>query len=203
MTQESQRRTHLLTGIADILFVPMLFHILTQWDKMTSWAARLLWFGLFILVKNELMSVRDSYRCYSVPLYLLDVLSLLIYLFAVQALTKSVPLYGYDPAFWFCLSALWGSYSIWDIVMFNRESDVSYKEKLKLWSIYMAVACVMTFACALLLTQIATDLSTTTNVTIFYVAQIVPGGFIVYAVICWLVTIRAKFDTTTPPSGTV
>ena len=194
MSSDDQQKTQLLSSIADLLFVPMLFYILTQWEKLPTWPARLLWFGLFILIKNELMSVRDSYRCYSLVLYLLDFSSILIYLFAIQALTKPVALYGYDPVFWFFLSALWAAYSIWDIVMFNKETDLTYKSKLKVWAIYMAAASAMTFTSALLLSKIAKDLSSVTNQTIFYAAQLIPGTFILYAVVCWLVTVQAKFE---------
>ena len=179
--------------MADSLFVPMLFYILTQWDKLASWPARFLWFGLFILIKNELLSVRDSYHCYNIKLYLLDFSSLLIFLFAVQALTKPIAPYGYDPHFWYFLSSLWFLYAVWDIVMFNQESDMVYKRQLKVWAIYMAVASAMTAVCALLLGQIDNDLNSCTNKVIFLSAQIIPGTFILYAVGCWLATIRTKF----------
>lgn len=181
--------------MADIMFVPMLFHILTQWDKLTTWPAKFLWFGLLLLVKNELITVKDSYRCYSLVLYLLDFTSLLLFLVSVQALTKAVPPFGYDPQFWYFLSALWLFYAIWDVVMFHKETDVLYKGQLRMWTIYMAIASTMTFVCALLLGQISKDLSTPAHTVIFYAAQLIPGTFILYAVGCWLMVVKSKFST--------
>ena len=99
----------LLTSLADMLYVPMLFYVLTQWEKIKTVPARLLWFGLFVLIKNELMSVRDSYRVYSVGLYLLDFGSLLTCLFGVDALTRDIKPFRYDPEFWYFLAVLWDS----------------------------------------------------------------------------------------------
>lgn len=181
--------------MADLLYVPMLFYVLTMWEKITTWQARLLWFGLFLLIKNELISVRGSYRCYSVVLYLLDFSSLLIFLFAVQMLIKPDTRFGYDPNFWYFLAALWFFYAIWDIVMFNNEADKTYdKAKLKLWAIYMFIATATTLLCALVMGKFASDLSSTSHKVIFYVAQIVPGTFSVYAIGCWFITVRANFQ---------
>lgn len=197
MPDNSTEKTRLLTSMADIMFVPMLFHILTQWDKLTTWPARFLWFGLLLLVKNELITVKDSYRCYSLVLYVLDFFSLLIFLFSVQALTKVVPPYGYNPHFWYFLAALWFFYAVWDIVMFNKETEAAQKNRLKMWTIYMCIASTFTLISAILLGQIDNDLTSNTNNIIFYSAQVVPGLFIVYAVVCWLMTVKAKFS---PPS---
>ena len=182
--------------MADLLYVPMLFYVLTMCEKITTWQARLLWFGLFLLIKNELISVRASYRCYSVVLYLLDFTSLLIFLFAVQMLIKPVAPYGYDPFFWYFLAALWFFYAIWDIVMFNNTADKIYsKTQLKLWAIFMFIATAATLLCALVMGKFANDLSSTSHKVIFYLAQLVPSTFTIYAIYCWFTTVRANFTS--------
>lgn len=151
-------RQRLLTSLADMLYVPMLFYVLTQWEKIKTVPARLLWFGLFVLIKNELMSVRDSYRVYSVGLYLLDFGSLLTCLFAVDALTRDIKPFRYDPEFWYFLAVLWALYATWDIMMFYKEEAPSYRKQLKVWTLYMVSASCMTLICAMVLQQVGTDL---------------------------------------------
>ncbi len=145
------------------------------------------------------MSVRDSYRVYSVGLYLLDFGSLLTCLFAVDALTRDIKPFRYDPEFWYFLAVLWALYATWDIMMFYKEEAPSYRKQLKVWTLYMVSAsCMLTLICAMVLQQVGTNLSSTTNYCIFLGARIIPGLFMVYAVVSWLMTVNDKFVSTEP-----
>lgn len=185
-----------LIKLAELLFMPMVFYILTQWDKVQTWQGKVLWFLVFILVQNECLSVKDSYRKYSVWLYLCDFLSLFMYLFALKALTKSNPAIGYDPKFWIYLSVLWLGYAFWDFIMSSREEDQQTKEKLKLWGKLMILAFVVTMVCGLGLSIAIAQPESLSNKTIMsflYICQFIPLCFILWSLYCWFKDMGVNF----------
>lgn len=61
-----------LYRLVELLFVPMAFYVLTQFDKIDTWQRGVLWFVVFALVQNEYLSIIISKAKYNIWLYLLE-----------------------------------------------------------------------------------------------------------------------------------
>ena len=183
-----------LANMADILFLPMLFYILTQWDKIHHWQGKILWGALFIIVQNELFSVRESYKDYNVLLYFLDLSSLLFVLFAISSLSESKSPLGYDPEFWFFIAALWLVYSLWDFVMAFKTPDGDFKRDLKRWGRWMLLFSALTVLCAFGIITNESNTSSDGKLLIFII-QIIPFAIILWVVFQWIHDMQGRFLT--------
>jgi hypothetical protein len=176
-----------LIALAELLFMPMIFYILTQWEKMNSWQSKILWFMIFALVQNEFLSVRTSYRMYTAPLYLLDLLSLIMYVFCIDALANENSVLGYNPIFWIYISVLWAGYAVWDFRMNSLENNDQMKIKYKEWGRLMVLFFIITLLCGLGLILLSNVNNSQTSIFYaLYILQLIPFGFILWALTWWI-----------------
>lgn len=183
-----------LIPLAELTFMPMVFYVLTQWDKIHTWQGIALWFMIFALVQNEYLSVRGSFPKYNPWLYLLDLSSLFIYVVGLEKLTTNDPVIGYDPKFWVVLSLLWLGYALWDFLMVPHEEDPQKKEQLKRWGITMILFFVITLLCGIGLSSVVAEQTLpNSNKYIIYILQLIPICFIFWSLFLWIKDLRSTF----------
>lgn len=136
-----------LFALVEMLYIPMSFYVLLQFDKIDSPLKGALWLVIFALVQNEYHSIKQSSPKYNLWLYLSDIMSLFVYLFALKAIFKLQAILGYDPKFWIYLSFLWLSYGIWDWIMVYHEKDPQKRPQWRRWRNGMLVCFGITFLC--------------------------------------------------------
>jgi len=175
-----------LVALAELLFMPMAFYVLIQWDKMDTWQGKVLWLMIFALVQNEFLSIRNSYRMYTASLYLLDLGSLAVYVMCLDALTQNNSIMGYDPKFWIYLSILWAGYALWDFRMISINEEPQMKAKYKEWGRIMILFFGMTLLCGIVLITIAKDNVKPIPMYIIYILQFIPFSFIIWSLSWWI-----------------
>jgi len=176
-----------LTVLAKLLFMPMAFYILIQWDKISTWQSMIGWFVFFFLVQIECLSVDKSLATYSLPLYLFDLLSLSMYVLGLGTLTKTnpSPIIGYDPMFWICLSIIYFGYAGWNFLMSSRATDPQTKKSLKFLGWIMILVCIIILFCGLFLLSIVSQPTLAPNNYILYIIQLIPLCIIIGTVVYW------------------
>ena len=174
-----------LSSLADILFMPVLFYVLTQWGELTSWKGIVLWFALLMIIYNEMMSVRESYVFYSMSIYTIDLFSIFFYVIAVNALANEDPQLGYRPNFWIAIGLLWTFYAIWDIIMIKNVKDEE-KGDYRKWAFYMGGAALVTFGCYWVIDATSEQLDTKLNWYACLIAEILALGIICWALYLWI-----------------
>lgn len=132
-----------LTKAVDMLFTIALFYALVQWVYLESWQSKALWVSLILIILNEQVSVRASYDVYNIFIYMLDLVSLFLYIIALKALLADNPIFGYEPSFWIAVGFLWLFYAIWDYVMMPFADD-NAKKNLRKWAANMIFAFILT-----------------------------------------------------------
>ena len=181
---DNEKQSHLFL-LVELLFMPMTFYVLSQFDKITTWKQGLLWCVIFALIQNEYVSIKDSSPKYNIFLYLLDLLSLFVYLFALRSIFKFEEIIGYDPLFWVYLSVLWLSYGIWDWIMVFHEKDPPKKDDYKRWRNGMIICFLITILCGLALFSISIQPASIPNMVIISILQILPFGCVVWSLCGW------------------
>ncbi len=174
-----------LKTMADILFMPMLFYVLTRWGDMGSLSGKILWVALLMFVYNEMMSVRESYAVYQVSIYILDLFSLFIYVLALDALSDANAYIGYDPTFWLAISGLWLNYALWDLFM-SKLVKKPDSFKYKTWSSCMFCFSITTFFCYLLISYTSSKLTIPLYKNIYYVSLLIALSMILWALYMWI-----------------
>jgi len=190
-----------LYTLVELLFMPMAFYVLTQLSKVDSLQKGVGWFIVFIMVQNEYFSIKDSSPKYNIRLYLSDIWSIFMYWFALNAVTKSNPVIGYDPLFWIYLSGIWFGYAIWDWVMIYHEESSHKKEDYRRWRNNMFICFIITLLCGVALLSIQPTAQP--NIYVLCVLQLLPLGCVFWALVGWwlrsfLAKHRTKQSRTTP-----
>lgn len=182
-----------LSALSKLLFMPMAFYILTQWDKIHTWQGIIGWVVFFFLVQIESLSVSKSFDNYSLSLYLCDLLSLSMYILGLGALTKANPnpLIGYDPMFWIYLSIIYFGYACWNFLMSSRAANPQTSKSLKFLGWIMILVCIVILFCGLHLFSIVSQPTLPSNQYILYIIQIIPLLIIVGTLLYWF----ADFDS--------
>lgn len=175
-----------LIALAELLFMPMLFYVLTRWSEIDTWQGKVLWFAVFALIQNEFLSVRESYPFYNIKLYLLDLISVIVYVISIDLLTKTNSIIGYNPLFWVLISILWLGYGLWDFLMLSQETVPEKKEKFKQWGRTMLLFFFITLLCGLGLLSTVNQPTLPDNKYLIYILQFIPFCFVVWAVALWL-----------------
>lgn len=173
-----------LTNAVDILFTLAIFYALVQWTSLATWQSKLLWIGLFLIIVNEQVSVRASYDVYNILIYILDLVSLLMYVIALHALTVIEPRYGYDPTFWIAVAFIWLFYAIWDYVMMPF-ADKAAKRNLRKWATYMISAFIATIVCYIIIRFAPNFLQATSLFYVESISHIIAFGIIIWALYLW------------------
>lgn len=173
-----------LTKAVDMLFTLALFYVLIHWTKLTTWQAKTLWVGLFLLVLNEQISIRATYDVYGAIIYILDLGSLFLYVVALQALIIIDPKFGYHPVFWVAIGLLWLFYAIWDYVMLPF-ADKEAKKNLRKWAFYMILAFLLTFISYFIISYAHYYLFDETLMLVEKITQLLSFGTIIWALYLW------------------
>ena len=174
-----------LSALADILFMPVLFYVMTQWGQVYSWQGMVLWFVLLMIIYNEMMSVRESYSVYSISIYTLDLFSLFVYVVAVNALTKKDPYIGYSPTYWIAIGSLWIFYGVWDFIMINNVGE-NDKSDYRKWGYQMILSALITFVCYWIIVQTRGHFDTKFKWYLCQIAQVCALGLICRAICLWI-----------------
>lgn len=170
----------------ELIFMPMAFYIFTQLDKIDSWQKTIGWIVVFVLIQNEYFSIKDASPKYNSLLRIPDYISIFVYWFAIQAITKSnptIPAIGYDPVFWIYISVLWFAYAIWDWIMMYHEKSSYEKKDYRRWRSYMFICFLVTLPCGIALLSIQP--TEPSNMVILSILQILPLGCVVLALSAW------------------
>ena len=183
-----------LIALAELLFMPMVFYVLVQWGKMDSWQSKVLWLMIFALIQNEFLSVRTSYRIYTVTLYLFDLVSLVVYIVCIDALAKKNTIIGYDPKFWIFISILWAGYAIWDFKMAILEENVEMKKKYKEWCRNMILFFILTLLCGVGIVLMAQGKVNQNTMYAIYILQAIPFSLILWSLTWWIRDLSSAFE---------
>lgn len=144
-----------LIPLVDALYIPLAFYIISTAGKMSSWFQVVLLILLFLLAQSEYSFTRESYKNYTIPIYISDLFTLFLYIFSLSKLQKETKhwlMYNHD--FWFIFSFLWLMYAIWNFLMFSYSTIESQKNELFKWSIRMILFFVISTICSLLLSYL-------------------------------------------------
>lgn len=179
-----EERNH-LTRAVDILFTLALFYALLQWNTIFTWQARILWVSLLLIIINEQVSVRASYSVYSLGVYFLDLLSILLYFFALAELAEANSPIGYGAEFWAAIAILWLAYAMWDLIMMRFARDSKAKASLRKWAVYMILASLITVGSYLVMRLTYDSLDNSIMLILNSSAQIASLLIILWALYLW------------------
>jgi hypothetical protein len=176
---EQQRH---LTSSVDILFTLSLFYALIQFPNLVEWQDYILWIGICLIILNEQVSVRASYEVYNVIIYLLDIMSIVIYIIALAALNDE----GYNLIYWAAIGTLWLLYALWDYYMIRFAVDQQARANLRKWGRYMLVSADLNFISLAVVLFTQDKLSDGIEYQIAHLsAQIVAFMLIIWALYLW------------------
>jgi len=173
-----------LTKTVDMLFTLALFYLLIHWPQLSLWQSKVLYVSLFLIVLNEQVSVRASYDVYNTITYFLDLVSIYIYVVALDALMVVDLKFGYAPKFWIYIGFLWLFYAVWDYVMIPF-ADEEAKKNLRKWGLYMISAFFVTILSYLVISYAYHYFQGETLYRVETIAQIVAFGIIIWAIYLW------------------
>lgn len=174
-----------LFSLVELLYVPMAFYVLVQFDKIDSPLQCGLWLVIFALVQNEYLSIKESGPKYNIWLYLSDIISLFVYLFALKAIFMPQAGIGYNPWFWIHLSILWLSYAVWDWIMIYHEQNPNNKDDLRRWRSGMVVCFFITILCGSSLIIIVKLPTSPPIAYITTILQVMLFGCVGWALVGW------------------
>ena len=174
-----------LKTMADILFMPVLFYVLTKWGDIDSIQGRFLWVALLMIVYNEMMSVRESYVVYQVSIYTLDLFSLFIFVVALDALSDNSSPIGYNPTFWLAISGLWLNYAVWDILM-SKLVDKKNASDFLVWASCMICFSFLNLFCYFVILFTFDKISIPLYKNINIVAQLISISLIIWSLSMWI-----------------